>query len=281
MLDPALCDRPLSQWLTIKSMVSQWLTTPILVILPLLVLIFLPWLIPKLRWKRVWSGLGILLLITYYTATFPLTIAVAKKGLEAMVPPDPGTIADAIVILGRGHEFRRSRVEVAAELWQSQRAPLIFASGSGDGTEIVELLKEKGIPDQALAEEHCSRTTKENAQFTASVLQPRGVNKILLVTDPPHMLRSLLTFRSVGFEAIPHPSPIPSRLTTSRKALMMFYEYMGLVSYGLRGEFRPHNLASQESPQVAQLTNAENSKKVDTSIDSFSDQKLSVINQPG
>jgi hypothetical protein len=49
----------------------------------------------------------------------------------------------------------------------------------------------------------------------------------------------------MGFETIPHPSPIPSRLTTSRKALMMLYEYMGLVSYGLRGEFRPQNLAIQ------------------------------------
>jgi uncharacterized SAM-binding protein YcdF (DUF218 family) len=121
-------------------MVSQWLTTPILVILPLLVLIFLPWMISKLRWKRVWSGLGIMLLVVYYIATFPLTIAVAKKGLEAMIPPDPGTTVDAIVILGRGYEFRRGRVEVATQLWQSHRAPLIFASGSGDGTEIVELL---------------------------------------------------------------------------------------------------------------------------------------------
>lgn len=251
MLDPTLCDRPVSLWLVLKSMLSHILMTPTLVVLPLLALVFIPWMIPRLRWKRFWSGLGTMLLVIYFSATFPVTIAVAKKGLVAFIPPDPGTTVDAIVVLGRGGIFRNSRVDVAAELWKSHRAPLIFASGTGDGSEIIELLKTKGIPHEALKEEHCSRTTKENALFTASVLQPRGVKQILLVTDPPHMLRSLLTFRGLGFEVIPHPSPIPPGLAPSKKAMLMFYEYMGLVSYGLQGEFFNSDLAKQENPPLA------------------------------
>ncbi|MGB7381137.1 MAG: YdcF family protein [Rivularia sp. (in: cyanobacteria)] len=249
MLNPALCHRPVSQWLEIKSAIAHWLMTPILVVLPLLFLIFLPWIIPRFRWKRLWSGFGTLLLVTYFSAQFPLTTAAANKGLVAFVPPDRGQTADAIVVLGRGEAFRNSRVEVAANLWESQRAPLIFASGSGDGSEIVNQLERIGIPSQALEEEHCSQTTKENALFTASVLQPQGIKKIILVTDPPHMLRSLLTFRNVGFEVIPHKSPAP-HLTQTRKAMMMFYEYMGLVKYGLKGEFVPQNMAKQEQPQI-------------------------------
>ncbi|MEM7715402.1 MAG: YdcF family protein, partial [Cyanobacteria bacterium P01_A01_bin.68] len=185
MLDPALCHRPVSQWLGIKSMIIDWLMTPTLIVLPLVFLIFLPWIVPKFRWKRLWSSFGTLLLITYFSAQFPLTTAVANKGLVAFVPPDKGQIADAIVVLGRGEAFRNSRIQVAANLWESQRAPLIFASGSGDGSEIVNGLQQKGIPSEALNEEHCSRTTKENALFTASLLQPQGINKIILVTDPP------------------------------------------------------------------------------------------------
>ena len=251
MLDPALCDRPVTQWLVWKSMLSNWLMTPILVVLPLLALVFIPWIIPRLRWKRFWSGLGTVLLVMYWTATFPLTIAVEKKGLTAFIPPDPGTTTDAIVVLGRGSEFRKSRVKVAAELWRDRRAPLIFASGVGDGLEIVQQLKAEGVPDQALDEEHCSQTTKENALFTASAIQSKGVKKILLVTDPPHMLRSVLTFRGSGFEVIPHTSPIPSRLTPTETAMLMFYEYMGLVSYGLQGEFLPQHLAEQKNPPLA------------------------------
>lgn len=249
MLDPALCHRPVSQWLGIKSMIIDWLMTPTLIVLPLVFLIFLPWIVPKFRWKRLWSGFGTLLLITYFSAQFPLTTAVANKGLVAFVPPDKGQTADAIVVLGRGETFRNSRIKVAANLWESQRAPLIFASGSGDGSEIVNGLQKKGIPSEALNEEHCSRTTKENALFTASVLQPQGINKIILVTDPPHMLRSLLTFRNVGFEVVPHKSPAP-HLTQTRKAMMMIYEYMGLVKYGLKGEFIPQNMAQKEQTET-------------------------------
>ncbi len=254
MLNLALCDRPVSQWLVAKSMLSNWLMTPILVVLPLLLLVFLPWMIPRLRWKRLWSGFATVVLVIYFSATFPLTIAVANKGLEAFIPADPGITADAIVILGRGKPFRESRVKVAAELWKSHRAPLIFASGAGDGTEILEGLKAEGIPNQALDEEHCSQTTQENALFTASALQPRGVKQILLVTDPPHMLRSLLTFRGLGFEVIPHPSPIPNELANTKKAMLVFYEYMGLFSYGLRGRFLPQNLTAQyQNLPVAKL----------------------------
>jgi uncharacterized SAM-binding protein YcdF (DUF218 family) len=196
------------------------------------------------------------LLTTYWISTFPLTIAIAKKGLVAFVPPDPGTTTDAIVVLGRGEEFRKSRVKIAAELWQSHRAPLIFASGAGDGLEIVEQLKAEGVPEKALDEEHCSRTTQENALFTAMILQPRGVKQILLVTDPPHILRSLLTFRRLGFEVIPHLSPIPPKLTPPKTAMLMFYEYMGLVSYGLEGRFfHSQNVAENKNHPVAKLAN--------------------------
>ena len=249
MLDPALCYRPPSQWLELKSAIAGWLMNPILVVLPLLFLIFLPWIVPRFRWKRLWSGFATLLLITYFSAQFPLITAVANKGLIAFVPADRGQSADAIVILGRGEVFRNSRVRVAANLWESQRAPLIFASGAGDGTEIVQKLEQVGIPKTALEEEHCSQTTKENALFTATVLQPQGVKRIILVTDPPHMLRSLLTFRNVGFEVIPHKSPAP-HLTQTRKAMMMFYEYMGLVKYGIKGELVPQNIAKREQPQI-------------------------------
>lgn len=258
MLELALCNHTISQWLGLKSMLSQWLVTPIIVVTPLLILVFLPWMIPRLRWKRFWSGLGTVLLAIYFSATFPLTIAVAKKGLVAFIPPDSGQTADAIVVLGRGKPFRNSRVEVATELWRAKRAPLIFASGAGDGSQIIQLLKAKGIPEQALDEEHCSQTTKENALFTASELQPRKVKKILLVTDPPHMLRSLLTFRGLGFEVIPHTSPIPSGLSSSQTAMLMFYEYMGLVSYGLQGRFLPHDFAKQPTPPMVKLDNSAN-----------------------
>ena len=195
------------------------------------------------------SSLGTVLLLVYFFAQLPLTIAVATKGLVNSLPKDPGVSADAIVVLGRGNSFRNSRVEVAAQLWRAHRAPLIFASGEGDGSQITQLLEAEGIPKQALEHENCSRTTEENAQFTAAILAPQGVTRVVLVTDPPHMLRSLLTFRSLGFTVIPHASPLP-HLAPAEKSMVVFYEYIGLVSYGVKGRFLPQDVTGVKKAQA-------------------------------
>lgn len=251
MLDPALCDRSDSQWLTLKAILSGWLMTPSLVVILISMLIGLPWIIPKLRWKLQLSSLGIVLLLIYFASSLPLTIAVANKGLVEFLPADPGVTTDAIVVLGRGDELRKSRVEVAEQLWKAHRAPLIFASGAGDATEILQQLGVEGIPAQALEGEDCSRTTEENARFTARVLKPRGIKEIVLVTDPPHMLRSLLTFRGLGFTVIPHTSSLPTNLAANTKALIVFREYMGLISYGLKGRFLNRGSNEAQNPQIA------------------------------
>jgi len=254
MLDPALCAHRLThtngKWLELKPLLTAWLTSPSLVILSLMCMIVLPWTTKRLPWRRQLSGLGTVLLLIYFTAQLPLTIDFASKGLVKFLPADSGLVADAIVVLGRGVPLRNYRVETAAELWQDHRAPLIFASGVGDAPQIIQHLREAGIPSQALEGEDCSRTTEENARFTARELQPQGVKRILLVTDPPHMWRALLTFRSFGFEVIPHISPLPPNLATNRKARIVFYEYMGLVSYGLQGRFLPQGLPEVKEAQI-------------------------------
>jgi uncharacterized SAM-binding protein YcdF (DUF218 family) len=44
----------------------------------------------------------------------------------------------------------------------------------------------------------------------ARVLQPRGVRKILLVTDIQHMARAQVLFERVGFQVGPAPALDPS-----------------------------------------------------------------------
>ena len=135
--------------------------------------------------------------------------------------------------MGRGSELRQQRVETATQLWQAQRVPFLFGSGRGDSSEIAQLLQQRSIPSEAIGSESCSRTTEENARFTAELLQPEGVQRIVLVTDPPHMLRSFLTVRSLGFEVIPHLTPLPARFPPQRQAFLLAREYAGLASYGL------------------------------------------------
>ncbi|MNT55386.1 hypothetical protein D3C72_1926190 [compost metagenome] len=50
-----------------------------------------------------------------------------------------------------------------------------------------------------------SRTTWENAQFSAEVLLPQGVKRVVLVTHAWHMPRAVWSFRKAGFEVVPAP----------------------------------------------------------------------------
>ncbi|MEM6445965.1 MAG: YdcF family protein [Cyanobacteria bacterium J06642_2] len=240
MLDPTLCDRPVSDWIELKLWLRQLLMTPIHTIPSLILVAAVPWLVPRitLQWRRLLGVLAAFPLILYIFLPLPAPLYAAEAGLTALLPADTGESVDAIVVLGRGPLFRYSRTVLARKLWNDGRAPRIFASGRGDARIIMRRLTRRGIPDAALAGEACSQTTEENARFTAALLQPEGVKSILLVTDGPHMLRSLLTFRSLGFHTIPHLSPIPER-APRREALMVVQEYLGLVVYAVKGRYWP------------------------------------------
>ena len=97
-------------------------------------------------------------------------------------------------------------------------------------------------------------TTKENAVFTAAILQPQGVRRIVLVTDEPHMWRSVLVFRAYGFKVVAQTSQIPSYLGGIRaKLFLRVREYTALVSYGLRGLYFPKSSPESNSPDLKNL----------------------------
>lgn len=131
--------------------------------------------------------------------------------------------AEAIVVLGgavappsRGRPFpdlgpAADRIWHAAHVFLAGKAPIVVASGGSDpaiadvpeAQVIAGMLQELGVPSRAILQERDSRTTYENAQFTARLLQPRHVRTILLVTSALHMRRSVTEFERAGFEVIP------------------------------------------------------------------------------
>lgn len=249
MLDPAICrpDSPVGSWMRFTWELFDGITNPALVLPLLLTLILIPWLVRSWPWKRFTSGAGLVLLLLYGVVASPLAIHVSNWLLVRPLPEDAGQPAEAIVVLGRGSELQADRVQVAAQLWQAKRAPRIFVSGVYDAPLMAKALADRGVTPSAIDGEPCSRTTEQNAQFTAALLQPQGVHQIVLVTDPPHMLRSVLTFRSFGFEVIPHPNPFPSHYQARKQAFLIVREYAGLITYGLLGRFAPRPAPPVES----------------------------------
>lgn len=148
-----------------------------------------------------------------------LAIDVFARALEApLVVKDvrEEAPADAIVVLGA--PLRRSgalsqilveRVEATAALYHAGAARLVVASGGitngaprPEAVAIAEALSAAGVPDVLV--EARSRTTAENARFTAELLaaQPGmpATPRVWLVTQPFHGRRAARLFRGAGLE---------------------------------------------------------------------------------
>lgn len=207
------------------------------------------WLISPKRIRRWFVYPLIAVVACLVILTSPVMVNLLMWGLTSSLPEDTGTTADAIVVLGRGPEFRENRLVTVWDLWRSQRAPSIFSSGMLDAKYMVQQLETDGVPPSALAGEECSQTTEENAAFTAALLRPEGVKNIVLVTDQPHMRRSLLVFRSFGFNVIPHAVPSRSQDRSHPEQLMLIVrEYVALAHYTLDRKFKPRSPDILDNP---------------------------------
>jgi uncharacterized SAM-binding protein YcdF (DUF218 family) len=131
---------------------------------------------------------------------------------------DEARPAQAIVVLGaaqyagRPSPVLRARLDHALSLWKRKLATvLILTGGMGTGDTTSEAAvgrnyaKKHGVPDTLILVEHQGRTTSESMKAVAGMLEVRGLNSALLVSDPFHMLRLRILARRFGFT--PYTSP--------------------------------------------------------------------------
>jgi uncharacterized SAM-binding protein YcdF (DUF218 family) len=160
---------------------------------------------------------------------------------------DEARPAQAIVVLGaaqyagRPSPVLRARLDHALDLWNHHFSSLLIltgGTGSGDTTSEAAVgrtyARKHGVPDSAIVEENEGRTTSESMRAVAGILEARGLQSALLVSDPFHMLRLRILARRFGFTPYTSPtrtSPIsPNReerwkyiFSESIKAPMAFF----------------------------------------------------------
>ena len=131
---------------------------------------------------------------------------------------DEARPAQAIVVLGAAQyagkpsPVLRARLDHALVLWNRHLASLLIltgGTGSGDTTSEAAVgrtyAKKHGVPDSAIIVESEGRTTSESMRAVAGMLEVRGLQSALLVSDPFHMLRLRILARRFGFT--PYTSP--------------------------------------------------------------------------
>ena len=127
--------------------------------------------------------------------------------------------AEAILVLGaaqwNGHPspVLQARLDHAVELYQAGYAPrVVLTGGVGDGDVLSEAtvaasyIHDRGVPLQALLLEERGRSSLESMRGAAAMLDAAGLSRVLLVSDPPHMLRVLRMAHALGLEAYGSPA---------------------------------------------------------------------------
>jgi uncharacterized SAM-binding protein YcdF (DUF218 family) len=126
--------------------------------------------------------------------------------------------SDAIVVLGAAHyngrpsSVLRARLDHAAELYQQRLAPVVIVTGGmAEGDRVSEAtvsqryLVARGVPAAAIVVQPVGRDTRESVGSAAEWLRDRGLETVVLVSDPFHMARLKAEARAHGL--IPYTSP--------------------------------------------------------------------------
>ena len=156
-------------------------------------------------------------LIRWIFAITVLSIWAALIGTAlyvALYQADPeAPTADAIVILagnagktGTGLSGEtQARLDAGLALYQSGAAPVLVMTGGGEPAVAI-LMRDAalaaGVPASAILVEDQSRSTLQNALFTADIEALDAAAPIIIVTHKYHLPRSNASFRWAGFEDV-------------------------------------------------------------------------------
>lgn len=198
----------------------------------------------------------------------PLVSKMMLYSLEGTNSPENVSSADVAILLGgiiRGQNQQKDpdltdaadRVVKAFRLYRSGRVRHILITGGNlpwsldavpEAQHIARLLREWGIPDQAIITESNSRNTWENAANSKPIWDDHGFETGLLVTSATHMPRALAVFRKAGFHVAPAATDFRARpyleggvlaLLPDAQALadstVAIKEWVGLLVYRMRG----------------------------------------------
>jgi uncharacterized SAM-binding protein YcdF (DUF218 family) len=180
-----------------------------------------------------------------------LGIAVTIYGQTDRAQP-----ADVIIVLGSGlnHDLSPGpalvrRATRGAALWQAGYAPAIICSGGyagwasrSEASGCAQVLREQGVPDEAIITEELSRSTDENAIYSHEIMRDHGWDSAVVVSDGYHLLRATWIFSAEGVTFTTSPAAPPpffeALKATAREVLALHWEVFKTV-FGLPYTYVP------------------------------------------
>lgn len=195
---------------------------------------------PRRRWstrRRVVGGLSVvvLLLVGYYVVSL-LQVWSTGRGDQAR-PVDAIVVMGAAQYDGRPSPQLAARLDHAVELWPEGVAPLVVVTGGNrpgdrftEASASASYLIERGVPESAIVLEDRGTSSYESLEAVEQLLADRGLDRVLIVTDPYHSLRSRLIAEHVGLTA--YVSPTDTSVVTGGESLRRHLQEAAGVAIG-------------------------------------------------
>jgi len=210
-------------------------------------------------WVAVAGWLGMVIL------TWPPAAGLIAQPLVRRyeTQPRPAGDAEAIVVLSGAVNYPTSqrpyvlvgrdtyrRVMHAAWLFHSWKPLPVLATGGslaegGEPASVImrRMLEQQGVPADKIWTEEQSRSTYENALYSARLLKEHGIHQIAVVVEADSMPRAEKCFRKQGLAVTPAPclfrdigsgAELPGWQGIYRQEVLL-HESVGLLWYWLRG----------------------------------------------
>jgi len=174
-----------------------------------------------------------------------ILFAITFRSIEERSVRDETRSADVIIVLGAAvwpneqpGPSLRARTERAIELYDDgYAAHLILSGGLGrfppEEAEVMRRLAvQTGIPSEALVLDKKAHSTWESMVYAREIMQERGWDTALIVSDPFHMKRSLLMAEDIGLTAYASPAlNSPTHNSLSRRVFYTSREVLALWWY--------------------------------------------------
>ncbi|MGC8476482.1 MAG: YdcF family protein [Acetobacteraceae bacterium] len=211
------------------------------------------------RWRPAGRAVTAAALIALLVLSLPTVALALLLPLERGLPlrPDPAHPPRAIVILSaevvhprgpRGTEalgpITLSRMRAGVRLARRTGLPVLVSGGRLGGQHAMPIAARMAISlkrDFGIAArwvEPRSKTTWQNAEFSAAILRRAGITSAYVVTDAWHEKRAILAFRHFGIRVTAAPVVLDAQSWTWlpsvlawRQSYFAFHEYIGGLWY--------------------------------------------------
>lgn len=183
------------------------------------------------RRRTDWSQLGWIVgwvMVLGWLAS--LTAVIVWQRRDNAQPASAIVVLGAAQYVGRPSPVLRARLDHAIALWRRGLAPtIIFTGGFGDRDTTSEAAVgqryaiARGVPARNILIENTGRTTAESLQQVAFLMEAEPTRRVILVSDPFHMLRLAILARRFGMTPFTSPtrtSPISENRRESWKYVL-------------------------------------------------------------